>query len=256
MYLKFRYQLGYETLVQEVSDSLHWRRFCRIPIDHKVPNSTTLIKARNRYDEAMIEHLNELLVKKLTEEKIIRHRKFRTDTTVVESDIHHPTYATLLQDGVRVITQTVNKIRQVASHATEGFIDQTDVVKRKVLSFAKVLRQRMSQSWDEVNKITQDVVEVVTGYAVYAGNPSDDDMLIPAVVHHQEIFGSVPHAVATDRGFGSHKNERTLQEEFGVIHVSTPFRGKKCQKHAELEQRLWYKNLQRFRQLMKQRLVF
>jgi hypothetical protein len=27
MYLKHRYKLGYELLVREVTDSLHWRRF-------------------------------------------------------------------------------------------------------------------------------------------------------------------------------------------------------------------------------------
>ena len=30
MYLKHRYRLGYELLVQEVTDSLHWRRFCHL----------------------------------------------------------------------------------------------------------------------------------------------------------------------------------------------------------------------------------
>ena len=30
MYLKFRYQLGYEALVEEVKDSIQWRYFCRI----------------------------------------------------------------------------------------------------------------------------------------------------------------------------------------------------------------------------------
>ncbi|WP_067929720.1 ISNCY family transposase [Alicyclobacillus shizuokensis] len=340
MYLKFRYQLGYETLVREVSDSLAWRRFSHIPIDGKVPDASTLIKARKRYGEDTVEQLNELLVKKLSEQKVIRHRKFRTDTTVVESDIHHPTDATLLQDGIRAITRTVNHIRQLASHATEGFVDQTDAVKNKVLSFAKVLRRRMSRSWDEVNRITQDVVDItqnvlqqaesvveklqrtkkppveaqkeklqslvdktkqllgqakeviggnriipdriisihdaearpikkgklakkvefgykvridetesgfVTGYAVYTGNPSDDDLLIPAVQHHKEIFGSAPHAVATDRGFSSRKNERALQEEFGVRYVSTPFRGKKGKARTELERAHWYRNLQRFR---------
>ena len=107
MYLKFRYQLGYETLVQKVSDSIAWRRFCRIAIDGKVPDASTLIKARKRYGEDTVEQLNELLVKKLSEQKVIRHRKFRTDTTVVKSDIHHPTDAALLQDGIRTITGMV-----------------------------------------------------------------------------------------------------------------------------------------------------
>jgi IS5 family transposase len=33
MYLKYRYGLGYETLVREVADSCSWRRFCRIALD-------------------------------------------------------------------------------------------------------------------------------------------------------------------------------------------------------------------------------
>ena len=40
MYLKFRYQLGYESLVQEVRDSLMWRTFCRIGLDGAVPDAT------------------------------------------------------------------------------------------------------------------------------------------------------------------------------------------------------------------------
>ena len=31
MFLKFRYRLGFESLCREVSDSITWRRFCRIP---------------------------------------------------------------------------------------------------------------------------------------------------------------------------------------------------------------------------------
>ena len=37
LYLKHRYQLGYESLCREVSDSIGWRRFCRIGLDRPVP---------------------------------------------------------------------------------------------------------------------------------------------------------------------------------------------------------------------------
>src|SRR5260370_37016187 len=33
MFLKFRYRLGYESLCTEGSDSISWRRVCRIPLD-------------------------------------------------------------------------------------------------------------------------------------------------------------------------------------------------------------------------------
>ena len=37
MFVKFRYGLGYESLCAEVSDSISWRRFCRMGLDAKVP---------------------------------------------------------------------------------------------------------------------------------------------------------------------------------------------------------------------------
>jgi IS5 family transposase len=52
MFLKFRYRLGYESLCAEVSDSISWRRFCRIPLDAKVPHPTTLMKLTTRCGEA------------------------------------------------------------------------------------------------------------------------------------------------------------------------------------------------------------
>ena len=48
LYLKHRYQLGYESLCREVADSISWRRFCRIPLDRPVPHPTTLVKLVRR----------------------------------------------------------------------------------------------------------------------------------------------------------------------------------------------------------------
>jgi IS5 family transposase len=105
MYLKHRYGLGYEVLVKEVSDSLAWRKFCHLSLDEQVPDDTTLIKLTHKYGEETVRALNEALVLKLKEGKVIRGRKLRIDTTVVESDIHYPTDAGLLNDGIRVLTR-------------------------------------------------------------------------------------------------------------------------------------------------------
>jgi len=339
MVLKRKYHLGYESLIKEVGDSITWRRFCRIAINEDMPDPTTLIHARKRYGDEVVSQLNEALLQKLKEKEILKHRKLRTDTTVIESDIHHPTDATLLQDGIKVITRLVQKIRKVASHAVQGFEDRTGEIKQKILSIAKVLRRRTRESWEEVDKITQEVIEVaesvcdqaksvaenirdkgktavrqgkqkladaislteklleqakqvvsgtrviadrivsffdpearpikkgklakgtefgykvridetesgfVTGYAVYAGNPADDELLIPAVQEHIHRFGEAPKAVATDRGFGSKTNEAELAQ-LGIRRISIPRKGKKGQQRKEHEQQLWFKDLQRYR---------
>jgi len=339
MYLKHCYNLGYETLVQEVSDSLTWRRFCRIDLDAKVPDSTTLIKARKRYGDSMTEALNASLLQSLQEKQILRTRKLRTDTTVIESDIHHPTDATLLQDGITTMNRLMKHVRKVASHAAQGFEDKSREVKNGILSIAKLLRRRTQQSWEDINAITENVADLtesvctqveqaaeaikergkattsllkgklsaaaaltrklvaqarevvsgnriipdrivsffdpearpikkgklgktvefgykvridetesgfVTGYELYSGNPSDDDLLLPAIEQHIARFGAAPHAVATDRGFASRANEKSV-EALGVARVSLPTRGKKSKKRSEHEKQLWFQDLQRYR---------
>jgi hypothetical protein len=97
LYLKHRYGLGYETLCREVSDSISWRRFCRIGLDRPVPHPTTLVKLVRRAGPEVIQELNAALVAKLAAGKLLRARKLRVDTTVVEADIDYPTDADLLE---------------------------------------------------------------------------------------------------------------------------------------------------------------
>jgi len=61
MYLKYRYQFGYEVLVNEVKDSFAWRRFCHLSLDESVPDDTTLIKLTHKYGKETVKALNEAL---------------------------------------------------------------------------------------------------------------------------------------------------------------------------------------------------
>src|SRR2546428_9631713 len=70
MYLKHRYGLGYETLVEEVSDSISWRRFCRIALDKPVPHPTTLSKATRRFGPEIVEELNRALLERAVSDKL------------------------------------------------------------------------------------------------------------------------------------------------------------------------------------------
>jgi IS5 family transposase len=107
MYLRHRHQLRYEALVREVQDSIMWRQFCRIPLDDRVPDSTTLVKLVKKYGPDSLDQLNETLICRAKEQKVLRGKKLRVDSTVVEADIEHPRDADLMADGIRIITRTV-----------------------------------------------------------------------------------------------------------------------------------------------------
>ena len=65
MYLKTKYQLGYESLVAEVTDSVSWRRFCRISLSGRVPDASTLIKLTNGPCQGLADEVHDALVKEL-----------------------------------------------------------------------------------------------------------------------------------------------------------------------------------------------
>jgi IS5 family transposase len=160
MYLKHRYKLGYEMLVREVADSLHWRRFCRIPLDGAVPHSTTLCKLTRKYGPAVLRELNTLLVRKARERKVLRGRKLRVDTTVIQAPIEHPTDIGLLADGVRMITRTVKRLQASGTAVHTTFRDRTRTIKKALRIVGQVLRRRTGDAKEAVEAQTARVLQV------------------------------------------------------------------------------------------------
>ncbi len=106
MFLKFRYRLGYESLCAEVSDSISWRRFCRIPLDAAVPHPTTLMKLTGRCGDGAVAGLNEALLAKAAGARLLRTRRLRADTTVIPANVAYPTDSGLLARAIRRIAAT------------------------------------------------------------------------------------------------------------------------------------------------------
>ena len=161
MYLKHRYGLGYEALVKEVSDSLAWRRFCHLDLGDRVPDSTTLIKLTHKYGADTVRSLNDALVLKLKEGKVVRGRKLRVDTTVVESDIHHPTDTGLLNDGIRVITRVVSKLKKVAPGIGSQFVKHTRKAKKVYLGLMKVIKGRTGRDKAALKDAQEKLVKII-----------------------------------------------------------------------------------------------
>ena len=90
-------------MCREVSDSITWRRFGRIPIDSNVPHPTTLMKLTTRCDIEAVHGSNENLLAKAAQAKLLRTTRLRADTTVAPADLPYPTDSGLLAKAVRRI---------------------------------------------------------------------------------------------------------------------------------------------------------
>jgi transposase, IS5 family len=160
LYLKHRYGLGYESLCREVSDSIGWRRFCRIPLDRPVPHPTTLVKLVRRAGPEVVEQLNAALVAKLAQGKLLRARKLRVDTTVVEADVDYPTDADLLEHAVRKLGGLVRRVKARGAASRTRFRDRGRAAGRRLKQLARTLRRRTGVAMAEVDRLTGEVARI------------------------------------------------------------------------------------------------
>ena len=160
LYLKHRYSLGYETLCREVGDSISWRRFCRIPLDQAVPHPTTLSKLVRRAGPEVIGQLNTALLGKLAADRVLRSRKLRIDTTVVEADIDYPTDADLLEQAVRTTGGLVRRLKARGMASRNRFRDRSRSAGRRMRQLAQTLRRRTGVAMGEVDRLTAQVAGI------------------------------------------------------------------------------------------------
>jgi transposase, IS5 family len=173
MFLKFRYRLGYESLCREVSDSITWRRFCRIPLDGSVPHPTTLMKLTTRCGSAAVDGLNEALLAKAAEAKLLRTHRIRADTTVVSANVAYPTDSGLLGKAVGRIAATGERIRAAGGAVRTRLRDRSRAAGKRAHAIASKLRARATlgreQATAAVLKSTGELAELAETAARDAG---------------------------------------------------------------------------------------
>ncbi len=173
MFLKFRYRLGYESLCSEVSDSITWRRFCRIPIDGKVPHPTTLMKLTTRCGTAAVQGCNEALLAKAADAKLLRTNRVRADTTVVCADVAYPTDSGLLAKAIRRIADTGQRIQAAGGGTRTRLPDRSRAAGKRAHGIAAKLRLRSAQGRDEAQATVQRITGELAELADRAANDAE-----------------------------------------------------------------------------------
>jgi IS5 family transposase len=115
--IKHLYDLSYEQVVLQVSDSLVLRQFCRVYFE-TVPDQSTLCRWANLIQPPTLQAFNQRIMDLAIDSKLTRGRKLRMDGTVVETTIHHPTDSRLLADSVRVLGRTLARAKKLLGAAT------------------------------------------------------------------------------------------------------------------------------------------
>jgi transposase, IS5 family len=130
--LKHLFDWSYDDLEREVRANLVYRMFTRIDAGD-VPDAKTILKIARALGPEVIEQLHRQVVEVAKRAGVTHGRRFRIDTTVVETNVHYPTDSTLLQDGVRVLTRTMQRASTALGDRAGRIRNRLRSVTRRVL---------------------------------------------------------------------------------------------------------------------------
>ena len=161
MVLKARYRWGFRSLVAEVSDSIHLRRFCRISLVERVPDESTVRKLARRIGPETVSEMTRTLIASATREKRFRPRAVRIDSTVVEADVRYPTDAGLASHGVRALAREGRKLAAVLSESKRRVRDRSRAMGRRLRGITRTIRARSGEAKAQVLKLTAQTGELL-----------------------------------------------------------------------------------------------
>jgi transposase, IS5 family len=153
MVIKQRTGWGYQTLVREVSDSLHLRRFCLIPLRERVPDESTVRKLVRRLGPETVQELTRAVIGKAQRETRFRARAVRIDSTVVEADIRYPSDGVLALQGARALAREGRKLAARLRGPTSRVVDRSRRIGKLVRAISRTLARRTGQRRDDVMEL-------------------------------------------------------------------------------------------------------
>jgi Transposase domain (DUF772) len=137
---------NYRELRERIADGCTLRQFTDfycLP----VPRHDAFHRGFNRLTPETLKAINDLVVQAAVELGLEDGQKLRVDTTVVQTDIHHPTDNTLLWDVVRVVTRLIGRLAEALERRRiKGFRDRTRSARRRMQEIQRMTTRQRQDS--------------------------------------------------------------------------------------------------------------
>src|SRR5437879_2207672 len=121
---------NYRELRERIADGYTLRQFTDFYCQ-PVPKHDAFNRAFNRLTPQTLQAVNELVVQAAVDLGLEDGQKLRVDSTVVQTDVHHPTDNTLLWDVVRVVTRLIGRLAAAVQQHIQGFRNRTRAARRR-----------------------------------------------------------------------------------------------------------------------------
>jgi transposase, IS5 family len=152
----------YRELRERINDGYTLRGFTDFD-SHCVPKHDAFNRAFMRLTPATMQTINQAAVQAAVQLGLEDGKQLRVDTTVVETNIHYPTDATLLWDTVRTVTRLIDKLQEELPRGVQRFTNRTRGARRRMQELERMsATQRQTQQvpkYRELLRITAQVLD-------------------------------------------------------------------------------------------------
>ena len=153
---------NYRELRERIADGYTLRQFTDFYCQ-PVPKHGAFNRAFNRLTPQTLQAVNELVVQAAVDLGLEDGQKLRVDSTVVQTDIHHPTDNTLLWDVVRVVTRLIGRLAEAVQQRIRGFRKRTRAARRRMQEIQRLTPkqryERQTEKYRELIGVTEEVVD-------------------------------------------------------------------------------------------------
>jgi IS5 family transposase len=151
----------YRELRERITDGYTLRQFTDFYCQ-PVPKHDAFNRAFNRLTPQTLQAVNDLVVQAAVDLGLEEGQTLRVDTTVVQTDIHHPTDNTLLWDVVRVVTRLIGRLAEAVQQRLQGFRNRTRAARRRMQEIQRMTpqqrHQRQTEKYRELIAVTEEIV--------------------------------------------------------------------------------------------------
>jgi transposase, IS5 family len=204
----------FRELRERIADGYTLRQFTDFYCQ-PVPKHDAFNRAFNRLTPKTLQAVNELVVQAAVDLSLEDGQKLRVDSTVVQTDVHHPTDNTLLWDVVRVVTRLVGRLKKAVQKRIRGFHNRKRVARRRMQEIQRMTpkqrHERQTKKYRELIGVTEEVVnsarKVVEQTEKARGKDLVAEMAIP------ELRKEIDHYCELGDGVIDQARRRVLQGE-------------------------------------------
>jgi len=204
----------YRELSERIADGYTLRRFTGFN-SQRVPKHDAFNRAFNKLRPQTLQALNDLVLKAAVDLGLEDGKRLRVDTTVTETDIHHPTDNTLLWDVVRVLTRLIGRLGKVLPKGIDNFSNRTRCARRRMQEIQRMTaRQRHTQQkgkYRHLIGITQQVVHHARGVLEKTKDQCAVDPMDDIII--DELRRKIDHYCQLGARVIDQSRRRVLEEE-------------------------------------------